>query len=358
MVITFVLPGWSIFKPIGGFKVVYEYANRLVDIGHVVNVIHPLLLSPGEARLKQRVKKYVLKMAKHTFREDKVKWFRVSPQVNILIVPTLGEENIPDGDVLIATAWRTAEYVAEYSLSKGRKFYLVMDFYPWLGPKDRLEATWRAPFRKIAISSWLYDKVHQATLQENDLTVIPLGVDQRRYKLTQDLNSRENRVSMMYSLGSYKAPQDGIRALEICRAHHPNLNVVLFGPASPRRAIPSWMIFRKNVSEEQLVRVFNQSKIFVCSSLAEGFAFPPAEAMACGCAVVSTDCGGIREYAIHEVNALLSPPGDPQALAQNILRLLEDDDLRVRLAKTSHRQIQRFTWDTAVRRFEDALTEK
>lgn len=358
MIITFVLPGWSILKPIGGFKVVYEYANRLVDRGHVVNVIHPLLLSPGEARLKQQMKKYIMKVAKLTFRKNKVKWFAVSPRVNVLVVPTLREDSIPDGDVIIATAWRTAEYVAEYSLSKGQKSYLVMDFYPWLGPKDRLEATWRAPFRKIAISSWLYEKVHQATLRKNNLTVIPLGVDQRRYRLTQDLNSRENMVSMMYSLGSYKAPQDGIRALEICRAHRPDLNAVLFGPASPRRAIPSWMVFRKNISEEQQVRIFNQSKIFLCSSLAEGFAFPPAEAMACGCAVVSTDCGGIREYAVHEVNALLSPPGDPQTLAENIIRLLEEDDLRVRLAKTGHQQIHEFTWDEAVTRLEEVLKQK
>jgi glycosyltransferase involved in cell wall biosynthesis len=315
MRITFVLPGWSIRKPIGGFKVVYEYANRLSERGCTVNVVHPFLLYPNEARLKQKMKKYALQMAKHFLRRDKVKWFRVSPKVNILIVPSLKEENIPKGDVIIATAWQTAEYVAPYSSSKGHKFYLVMDFYPWLGPKDRIEATWRAPFKKVAISSWLYEKVLQATLEKNDLIAIPLGVDQRKFNLKKDVNLRENTISMMYSQGSYKAPQDGIRALEMCKAQHPTLNVVLFGPASPRRAIPSWMVYRKNVSEENLIWIYNQSKIYLCCSLAEGFAFPPAEAMACGCAVVSTDCGGIREYAEHEVNALLSPPKDPHALA-------------------------------------------
>jgi glycosyltransferase involved in cell wall biosynthesis len=297
-------------------------------------------------------------MAKHFLRRDKVKWFKVSSKVNILIAPSLREENIPKGDVIIATAWQTAEYVAKYSLSKGRKLYLVMDFYPWLGPKDRLEATWRASFKKIAISSWLYEKVLQATLEKNDLITIPLGVDQGRFNLKKDVNLRENTISMMYSRGSYKAPEDGIRALEICKAHQPALNAVLFGPASPRGAIPSWMVYRKNVTEEELVRIFNQSKIYLCCSLAEGFAFPPAEAMACGCAVVSTDCGGIREYAKHEVNALLSPPKDPQALAQNILRLLEDDDLRVRLARSGYERIQEFTWDKAVTKFEEVLRQK
>jgi len=163
---------------------------------------------------------------------------------------------------------------------------------------------------------------------------------------------------MMYSTVGYKAPEDGIRALEICRARHPDLEVVLFGPTSSRRAIPSWMVDRKNVSEEDLVQIYNQSKIYLCSSLAEGFAFPPAEAMACGCAVVSTDCGGIREYAEHEVNALLSPPKDPQALAQNVLRLLEDDDLRVRLAKAGYERIRKFTWKKAVDQFEKIISDQ
>jgi glycosyltransferase involved in cell wall biosynthesis len=358
MVITFVLPGWSIHKPIGGFKVVYEYANRLSERGHQVNVVHPLLLFPREARFKQKGKKIILRVSELLMGSNKVKWFNVSPKVRMLTVDSLKEENIPKGDVIIATAWQTAEYVAKYSFSKGQKSYLVMDFYPWLGPKDRLEATWRAPFKKITISSWLYEKVRQAIMQTNDLIAIPLGIDQRRFYLMEDISLRANRISMMYSPGSYKAPEDGIRALEICKAQHPTLEAVLFGPFTPRKAIPSWMLYRKNVAEEDLARIYNQSKIYLCSSLAEGFAFPPAEAMACGCAVVSTDCGGIREYAEHGVNALLSPPEDPKGLAQNILRLLNDDNLRVRLAKAGYDKIQEFTWEKAVPKFEDVLRQK
>jgi glycosyltransferase involved in cell wall biosynthesis len=358
MRITFVLPGWSIHKPIGGFKVVYEYANRLSERGYQIDIVHPLLLSPREARFKQKIKRSALWMVKHFLRSPKVKWFSISPKVSISIVNSLEEKNISEGDVIIATAWQTAEYVAKYLPSKGRKLYLVMDFYPWLGPKDRLEATWRAPFKKVAISSWLYEKVLRATREKNDVMAIPLGVDQRRFYLMEDISLRANRISMMYSPGSYKAPEDGIRALEICKAQHPTLEAVLFGPFTPRKAIPSWMLYRRNVAEEDLARIYNQSKIYLCSSLAEGFAFPPAEAMACGCAVVATDCGGIREYAEHEVNALLSPPKDPQTLAQNILRLLEDDDLRVKLARAGYQQIQEFTWDKAVTKFEQVLMQK
>jgi glycosyltransferase involved in cell wall biosynthesis len=161
---------------------------------------------------------------------------------------------------------------------------------------------------------------------------------------------------MLFSPVNYKASDDGLLALEMCKKHHPELMVSLFGPTLIKK-VPDWATFEKNIATSKLVELFNHSRIYLCSSLAEGFALPPAEAMACGCAVVSTDCGGIREYAEHEVNALLSPPAVPQLLAQNILRLLEDDFLRVRLAKAGYERIQKFTWENAVSKFQEVITQ-
>ncbi|MGH9344907.1 MAG: glycosyltransferase [Terriglobia bacterium] len=79
--------------------------------------------------------------------------------------------------------------------------------------------------------------------------------------------------------------------------------------------------------------------------------------MACGCAVASTDCGGIREYALHEVNALLSPSRDPRSLAGSILRLLDDDDLRQRIAQSGHERIQEFTWERSTTLLENYIQD-
>ncbi|NPV29972.1 MAG: glycosyltransferase family 4 protein [Firmicutes bacterium] len=102
--------------------------------------------------------------------------------------------------------------------------------------------------------------------------------------------------------------------------------MTLFGPGSRPKKLPSWVEYVANVNDEELIQIYNSCSIFVSSSVAEGFAFPPAEAMACGCAVVATDSGGIREYAEHERTALLSPPRKPEALAENLLRVLKDDN--------------------------------
>jgi glycosyltransferase involved in cell wall biosynthesis len=102
---------------------------------------------------------------------------------------------------------------------------------------------------------------------------------------------------------------------------------------------------------------YNNSSIILSSSLHEGFALPPAEGAACGCAIVATDSGGIRDYAVNGVNALLSSPGDVQALAKNLCQLLADDDLRIRLAEAANERIREFTWERSSDLLEEFITD-
>jgi glycosyltransferase involved in cell wall biosynthesis len=74
-----------------------------------------------------------------------------------------------------------------------------------------------------------------------------------------------------------------------------------------------------------------------------------------GAALAATDIGGHREYALHESTALLSPPKDPHALAANLLRLVQDRELRLRLAAAGNRFMQQFTWERATDAMEGLL---
>jgi glycosyltransferase involved in cell wall biosynthesis len=105
------------------------------------------------------------------------------------------------------------------------------------------------------------------------------------------------------------------------------------------------MNYVRNPPQRQILEEFyNQSSIVVSPSLTEGFALPPAEGAAAGCAIVATDSGGIRDFAEHGVTALLSPPGDPLALADSLCQLLVDDDMRVHLAQAANERMKQFTW--------------
>lgn len=358
MRITLVLSSFPL-QPVGGFRVVYEYANRLAGRGHDVSVVHPRgLVAFPPKNVYRWLRRTAARCVDLCF-PPRVDWQPIDARVRMLYVPDLRPCWMPPGDAIFATFWHTAELIMEYPDTKGEKFYLIQDFEPWIGPKDRLEATWRLPLKKVAVSRWLYEKVRGVGVSQRDVVHIPIGIDHQRFRIAQGSSRGAGTIAMYYGLYGYKAPEDGLEALRRIKARNPHSTVTIFGHTDVRpNQIPSWAVCKGHVSERELVRIYNASQIFICSSLAEGFALPSAEAMACGCAVASTDCGGIREFAEHEVTALLSPPRDPEALARNIARLLEDDALRRRLATDGHQRIQAFTWERSTDQLEQFILQQ
>ena len=345
MKVTFILPGFP-FKPVGGFRVVYEYANELVRRGHEVTVYHPHFLPNHNPQRNDFLSQLRIKTSvwQKNLLQKRPSWLTIDRQVKLTYGVNVDKEKIPDGDVVIATFWATAEYVNKLPESKGKKLYLVMDFYPYLGEKEKLEKSWRLPLQKITISTWLKDIIQKSGVKGSDIIVAPCGVDLQRFKITNPLETRSPSVLMLYNDISYKAPRDGIKAMELVKDKFPQTRFICFGPKERPEDLPSWIKFEANVIDERLVELYNESSIFLSSSLAEGFAFPPAEAMACGCAVVATNSGGIREFAIHQETALLSEPGEVQQLVANLSKVLSDDQLRFQLAQAGYDNIQRFTW--------------
>ena len=111
--------------------------------------------------------------------------------------------------------------------------------------------------------------------------------------------------------------------------------------------IPEWIKFHERVPDNELRELYSSSDIFALPSWVEGCQLPPMEAMACGCAVVATNVGGVPDYAINGETVLASPQKDPEALAQNIIKLLENEDERKRIAENGYDYIRQFTWDKA-----------
>ena len=213
--------------------------------------------------------------------------------------------------------------------------------------------------RSIMIARWLYERGLKLGVPADEMVIIPIGIDHSIYRILVPIEDRPPRIAMLYHKMPIKGAVDGIKALELARRRNLSLEAVLFGIYPRPKMLPDWIEYHCGQPREELVgSTYNGSSIYLCPSWKEGWHLPPAEAMACGCAVVSTDIGGVRDYAEHGVTALLSPSRDPEGLAYNIVRLLKDDELRVRLAKAGHERIKEFTWERSTDLLEQYLMDR
>jgi glycosyltransferase involved in cell wall biosynthesis len=81
--------------------------------------------------------------------------------------------------------------------------------------------------------------------------------------------------------------------------------------------------------------------VFVMSSVTEGLGTSLLDAMACGRPVVATATGGIPEVVADGETGFLVPPRDPAAMADAVVRLLEDEDLRRRMGNAGLARVRR-----------------
>ena len=162
---------------------------------------------------------------------------------------------------------------------------------------------------------------------------------------------------MLYHSSPIKGVQDGLKAFEIARTIYPDIRLVMFGTRKPRSGLPQDVEFHENPPQEMLREIYGSCDIWLFTSRLEGCGLVPMEAMACQCALVTTNVGAIPDYAIPGETALVSPPGDPEALAKNLIRLLAGESELRRIAWAGYKHIRQFTWERSARQMEKLFEE-
>ncbi len=338
--ITFIVPNIEIS---GGIKAVFEFSNYLCQRGHDVSVVYPLFPMRGQGRWYSpgSIIGRGLGVVRNLKIGNSVDWFKL--KARLIRVPTLAERLIPCADIVVATWWETAYSVSEYNKDKGEKFYLVQHYEVWGGPKEDVDGSYRLGLRNIVNSSWLKEILKGLGAKVEAL--IPHAPDLEQF-YPEDVrkNTKKTRILMPYRSLKWKGVEDGVRAFEIAKKKHPEIQLVMFGPDSGKD-IPQYVEFHMSPSNDELRRIYNSCDIFLFPSRTEGFGMPPMEAMACKCAVVTTNVGAVSDYTIAEKTALVAPPNTPESLAKEILRLIEDEEFRNRISEAGYNHIiNNFNW--------------
>ncbi len=352
MKITFILPGF-IKTPMGGVKVVNEYANRLAERGHKVTLVYPLEIRTGNPfyALRKQISSLLDRLQNVTNRL----YYIPNPSVNVLVVKNIISKYVPFGDAIVAVGWQTAEAVAELPPEHGRKFYLLQSFETYFSQKKRILSTYHLPLVKIAVSRWIMEELQK--IGEKCLGPLGNAVHPAEFFLEDPPPERPNDVLMIYHPHRIKGAKDGIAVLKMLKSGVPELKAVIVASRRPVHRIPNWIKVVIRPPVDELRHLYNTTKVFLHTSYWEGWPLPPMEAMACGCAVVAFANRGAREYIHEQENALLCQIGDVAGLVQKVFSILESDRSQIQLVQSGLETIQRFNWMNCTRKFEQYLME-
>jgi glycosyltransferase involved in cell wall biosynthesis len=359
--VVFVLPGLS-GTAAGGYKVVYAYANHLVSRQHDVTVIHALNVRGGSTRKRSvraravRGLRQIRKIGKlvdyHVRgRRDRPTWFPLDDRVKVLNVAYLTARGVPPADVVVATAVNTARVAATACARQGSTgVYFVQSYEDWMADRDYVEATWRLPLTKVVIADWLEDRGRELGVET---VLVPNGIDGGEFPPGPGVADRPCDVVALASDIPVKRLDVLISVVERVQAARPGVRVAAFGTSTRPASLPACVEYVQSPQREALAALYRSAKVYLCTSDAEGWHLPPAEAMSSGAAVVSTDIGGVMAYA-RGVSST-APPGDAPGLAQRVVELLDDLDRCQELATAGRERIRNYDLRVAAGAFEEEV---
>lgn len=352
--ITFFFPGHARTAR-GGNKVIYEYVNRLVNDGYKIHIVYAGSLFWAQKSLRFKLSACV-RYVQHLLQGYSARrWFDLDKRVHEYWTFSLNYRHVPKSDLYVCTSPYTAIYLNDYPIETTRKFYFIQDYENWGNVTDEmLRTTYHYLLRKIVISKWLKRIMDEEGVE---CRLVTNGFDFEYFRMSVPIEQKNKyRIAMMNQSMARKGCKYGFEALATVKQKYPQLKVSLFGVQSRPEFLPGWYDYYQSPDKETHNKIYNESAIFLGTSIQEGWGLTIGEAMMCGSAVVCTDNSGHLEMAIDGVNALVSPICDSDSLANNIIRLIEDDSLRCRIAENGNRHIRHFNIESSYMQLKKSLS--
>jgi hypothetical protein len=342
--ITFIIP---FAGKTGGTMVVLEYLRQLRRLGHDVEIYYPLFpywsLTNGTERgsLAWRLLVHAVWFIQNLQKMTRSVLLFNDP-VPVRPVPWIGGLFVGNADIVVATAWCTANSVFRLPRKKGKKYYLVQDIETWGNNHDAVIKTYSLGLTIITVSRWLTEKLH-SQFSCRVAAEIPNGCNHSLFYPPPHKNLSLPSILMMYSPFHHKGSADGLAALSLLKKQFSDVPVLLFGHTE-KPTVDFKCRYLRDPSHADLLSAYQGSAIFVFPSLYEGWGLPVVEAMACGCAVVATRAGCV-DMLYNGKNALVVRPGCPRSLYRGLVLLVKSEERRRLLSGEGIKTAATFSWE-------------
>jgi len=220
----------------------------------------------------------------------------------------------------------------------------------------------------IAQTKYMKNQVEK--ICSKDITILPNGVDVTRFmrispgEVRQELSIGEKCKTVLFigNLRPIKGVEYLIEAMTKVAQNYPESRLVVVGvdfqdgklqELAQEKNLQERIIFTGSIPPHEIPEYMVAADIFVLPSLSEGFPNVLLEAMAAGLPIVATRAGGIPEIVTDGENGFLVEPRNSQQLADKIMLLLQDENVRKHLSSNNIKKAEQYNWSEIVTSLEE-----
>ncbi len=340
MKVAFILPGRG--GRCGGIRSTVVTANHLLARGHEVRILYRNTPLGFRSTARQLWNGIVHRRA--------TEWL---PDFQGPTVPyrDIAELDFPPGEILVGVGMWCSAQLGRLGSLPNPKLQFIRGLTPWM--PDVMGAALSLPLPRIAVSHAVADEIEASYGSDHLLGVVQNGVEHDKYFPAFSEEHRDG-VGTIYSSHPAKAPETVVEAMTRLSERHPAVPQYVFGPYARPKSLQNTS-YSRYPSVARARALYSRSLVWIMASRSEGFPGPVLEAMACGCAVVATDCGGPRDVIVDGKNGFLVEVDNVGQLVDRVGQLLTDEVLRTQLMREARTTVGRFTWDKAVEKLEGIL---
>lgn len=242
-------------------------------------------------------------------------------------------------------------------LSKTKNKPLITTAHNIYNPKSIVQRQYSKGDKVVAVSEKVRkDQIESFGVDQNRVVTVLNGIDESHKRITTERETLRKELGLradafvvctIAGLRKQKALNILLQAAEITTTQNANIQFLIVGNGEE---YDSLMALRNELKLQDKVifsgfrsdiyNVLNASDLFCLSSDYEGLPISILEAMLCGKPVVSTDVGGVNEVTINGETGLLCSKGDYKGLAEAILKLANDKELRERFSQKALQEVK------------------
>lgn len=356
MRINFIL--YSILRT-GAIRIFIEYANLLSQRGYDVVLYHTLF--PYKQRRKRSFWEFIRQVkAKILEYFNGKKNLQNFENINfrIRLIPFVSNLFLRNANAVIFSYWPIAYTLKDLSGKKGKIIYLIQAYETWDSDLELLHQTFNLGFHNVSVSNSIRKLIKSKTGADSD--VILNGIDYKKFyqKTGNSSGTSGRKITFVYYPMRFKGSFLVIEAIGKVKKIFPDIEVKCFGMNYPEK-LPGYIKYIHNPGDSHIREIFNDTDIFISASEEEGFYLIPAEAMACGCAVITTNVGAVKEFSEDNVSALHFDPGDADKLMSHLIYLLENPAEVKLLSNNAVTYIQeKLNWERSVEQLMNIIMGK